>query len=68
MSQNSGGPLGSMVLKLESISEPPNAVILRLLYSPESPEGLLNTDCWAPSPESVIERENLYLSEALMYS
>ena len=56
------------MLKLESISEPPNAVILRLLYSPESPEGLLNTDCWAPSPESVIERENLYLSEVLMYS
>lgn len=47
------------MLKLESISEPLNAVVLRLLYSPESPEGLLNTDCWAPSPASVVERENL---------
>lgn len=56
------------MLKLESISEPPKAVVLRLLYPPESPERLLNTDCWAPSPESVVERENLYLSEVLMFS
>lgn len=33
-----------------------------------SPERLLNTNCWASSPESVVERENLYLSEVLMYS
>lgn len=31
----------SMALKLESISESPRAVVLRILCAPESPEGLL---------------------------
>ena len=55
-----------MAPKLESISESPGEVVLRLACTSETPEGLLKHRLLGPPPESLIqwsgvEKEDLHV-------